>query len=29
VGHLVLCSARSNEIPAGIPLSMNTQRVYG
>jgi len=29
VGHLVLCSARSNENPAGIPLSMSTQRVYG
>jgi hypothetical protein len=29
VGHLTLCFARPNEILAGIPLSMDTQRVYG
>jgi hypothetical protein len=28
-GHLALCSARPNESPVGIPLSMDTQRVYG
>lgn len=29
VGHLTLCFSRPNEFPAGIPLSMDTQRVYG
>jgi hypothetical protein len=29
VGHLALCSVRSNETPPGSPLSIDTQRVYG
>jgi hypothetical protein len=29
VGHLLLCSAKSNESPPGIPLSTDSQRVYG
>jgi hypothetical protein len=29
VGHLALCSTRSNGIPPGISLETNTRRVYG